>query len=534
MRKSYIVGEIQLMRFKKLKWRLAFALTIALLSYPVAGGAGEAELSVEIEGQGAYPEEASPEEVEALLEGPVLLDLDGFEAEDPLVLDEELLLNELTLEEPEPETDENASKRESWKALQKTINQAKRGQVIRLTEDITAPKHGAGLVIPSGKTVTLDLAGYALDRGLEVGKANGYVILVRGKLTVIDSSGEKTGRITGGHNNRNGGAIVVEANGTLRLSDGRLSGNTSAGYGGAVYVQRGGSFIMSGGRIENNSCNKGGGGVYITQGTFKMKGGEIADNASIQNGGGLCAVQGEVSLLNGVISGNAAGNSGGGVYVYRGKLAMSGASVKANWAALGGGAYVSKGNFSMRGGSISGNTAYNRGGGVMFLDSNIKISDSPVIAENQCMLSGTGEPNNACIEKTAVIRIGDPLDPEARVGISCECHVFTSGLGDSGNIDAFFSDSGLYVIERSQDGNEAQLTIARDSGSQSRIQPWTGEFDYITYSGLYDAPHTNEFDGIFRALFLRGLWFQRYEGRRETYGGPRHCHVPRRGLHPEC
>ena len=124
----------------------------------------------------------------------------------------------------------------------------------------------------------------------------------------------------------------------------------------------------------------------------------------------------------------------------------------------------------------------------MFLGSNIKISDSPVIAENQCMLSGTGEPNNACIEKTAVIRIGDPLDPEARVGISCECHVFTSGLGDSGNIDAFFSDSGLYVIERSQGGNEAQLTIARDSGSQSRIQPWTGEFDYIAYSGLYDDP----------------------------------------------
>ena len=61
-------------------------------------------------------------------------------------------------------------------------------------------------------------------------------------------------------------------------------------------------------------------------------------------------------------------------------------------------------------------------------------------------------------------------------------------MGNSGNIDAFFSDSGLFVIERSQDGNEAQLALAQDSGGQSRIQPWTGDFEYIAYSGLYDEP----------------------------------------------
>ena len=391
---------MQFMRFRNLKRNLMFALTAGLLSFSIVGASGAEELSVEIEPQTMYPEEGV-----ALSEETVLLGLDVFEADDPLVADEELLLNKSLLNETELYTENNTPEVESWKAPQRSINKAKRGQVLRLTEDITAPEHGAGLIIPRNKTVTLDLAGHALDRGLNVETVNGYAILVRGKLTVIDSSEYKTGKITGGYNSRHGGAIIVKKNGTLRLKGGSLSGNMSSGCGGAVYVQSGGSFKMSGGRIEKNRCDESGGGIYITRGSFKLNSGEITDNASMKNGGAICVVRSEVALLNGVIANNTAGNTGGGVYALKGTLSMGGASIKANRASFGGGAYVSKSNFSMRRGSISKNTADNRGGGVLFCDSKIKISDSPVIAENLCMLSGTGEPNNAYIEKRLSSRL---------------------------------------------------------------------------------------------------------------------------------
>ncbi|MBR3274259.1 MAG: hypothetical protein IKF98_10130 [Clostridia bacterium] len=383
---------------------------------------------------------------------------------------------------------ENAPENEAWKDLQMTIQQAEYDEVIRLTQDIRAAKDDSGLIVPQNASITLDLAGHVLDRGLRDETHEGYVMKVRGKLTVIDSGDKNRGRITGGYNSGDGGAIVVEKNGTLSLEGGSLYGNRSSGNGGAVYVHSGGSFDMSGGRIEKNSCDGNGGGICIKRGAFELYGGEIRDNVSEENGGAIVDLQGEVVLLDGTVAGNTAGNTGGGLYVIQGTLEMGSASVEDNRALYGGGAYLSKSSFSMRDGVIRGNTADKRGGGVLFRDCIIKLSDSPVIAENQCTLSGGGEPNNVCIEKKAVIGIDAPLAPDAHVGVSSECHVFTRGLANSGNDGAFFADSGLFVIESSEDSREARLALAPDGGADTRIQPWTGDFEYIAYSGILGEP----------------------------------------------
>ncbi|MGN0823786.1 MAG: hypothetical protein ACI4MB_01815, partial [Candidatus Coproplasma sp.] len=85
-------------------------------------------------------------------------------------------------------------------------------QTVRLTEDwfasedstyTTAFGTGTGyyngaLYVPSGAYIELDLAGYTVNRNLNKPVRYGSVITVLGSLTVVDSSEEGTGTITGG------------------------------------------------------------------------------------------------------------------------------------------------------------------------------------------------------------------------------------------------------------------------------------------------------------------------------------------------
>ncbi len=139
-----------------------------------------------------------------------------------------------------------------WKELQAQINA---GGAITLTQDAIAFEDDAALVVPSGTTVTLDLNGYDVERGLWYGDAveNGYVILNNGTLTITDSwgNGEITGDTVDG-----GSGWAIKTNGTVRLNGGTLTGSNLQ-YS-SVYV--------SGGAIEVAGSPSIGMGVYLDDG----------------------------------------------------------------------------------------------------------------------------------------------------------------------------------------------------------------------------------------------------------------------------
>lgn len=91
---------------------------------------------------------------------------------------------------------------------------------VELDGDLTAGSESEGLVVPYGKTVTLDLKGYTLDRGLteEAAVEHGSVITVKtgGTLNLIDTVGG--GVVTGGRSTSNGGGIVVESGAAFTVS----------------------------------------------------------------------------------------------------------------------------------------------------------------------------------------------------------------------------------------------------------------------------------------------------------------------------
>ena len=158
-----------------------------------------------------------------------------------------------------------------WEALQRQLEETPDGGTVTLSGNVTARAGEEPLIVGLGRSVTIDLNGYSIDRNLSAAASNGYVIKVlSGALTITGS-----GQITGGNSLDKAGGILVSSNGSLTLAGGSVTGNTAGSYGGGVYVD-GGSFAMTGGSVTGNTAdaNTGnGGGVYLGGGSCTVSGG---------------------------------------------------------------------------------------------------------------------------------------------------------------------------------------------------------------------------------------------------------------------
>ena len=311
----------------------------------------------------------------------------------------------------------------TWASLNTAL---KSDCAITLPYDITAEASDGPLVIPGGVTVTLDLNGHVLSRGLTEAADTGYVLGVEGgTLTLTDS------------------ASGAAHNGTEVTGGILTGGNCSGHYGSAVDITNGGTFLMLGGTITGNinrSTEKSGsGGVAVFSGTFAMKGGAISNNERGQSGstndyGGGVTVYDTFIMEGGTISNNSAYYNGGGVYVYRdGTFIMQGGRITNNTARLGGGVYV-WGSFTMSGGS-------------------------PTVTGNQH--SSSGNANNVYLFSGTVITVSGSLNTGASLGVTMNTPgVFTSGwaaqMDTASPADYFTSDNSAYAAHLGT-GGEAEL-----------------------------------------------------------------------------
>ena len=231
-----------------------------------------------------------------------------------------------------------------WAALKEAL---KAGGEITLQNDVAAPEGAAALSVPKASTVTLDLNGHTVDRGLDSAKKKGCVIEVLGELTVTDTSAEQTGAITGGYTDGTGGGVWVRADGRFTLAGGAVTGNTAKNVGGGVYLSgSGASFTMTGGAITGNAAKNGGGLAMDNTGSAEVSGGAISDNTANNNGGGVWFGRGtSFTLAGGSVTGNTAAAQGGGVYINDGAFDYTGGSVANNQQAAGGDIAAKSGSY---------------------------------------------------------------------------------------------------------------------------------------------------------------------------------------------
>lgn len=236
------------------------------------------------------------------------------------------------------------------------------------------------LTVPEGAVVTLDLNGHTLK-----GTGNDSVIVVNGNgvLTVKDSSGNNSGKITGGIGHPNeeygngGGAISIESGGKCTLEGGTLTGNHCDDYNynaGGVYAKGTAEFYMTGGVITGNTANRQGGGVFGGgSSTIMISGGEISNNTA-QFGGGVC-YNGKMTMTGGTIKNNTAQYSGD----FNGAFwpNIMGGGIKVN----------SKTPLEFFGGEVSGNKAISSNGitalGAGIYGGNIKVKGDVKVCDNK-------------------------------------------------------------------------------------------------------------------------------------------------------
>ena len=258
----------------------------------------------------------------------------------------------------------------TWADLKEAM---RTGGDIVLTADVKDPATKAPdtdngyLLVPEGAAVTLDLAGHAVDRAMGDIKGDwekGVVIRVErdASLTIKDSSGNDSGKITGGYSGLAGGIWVDH--GTLVLDGGSITGNRLEDFGPAVRMD-GGSFTMNGGIISDNSADRGTGGVCLRyDAVFTMNGGSITGNTGNEGGGVNIDRECNFTMNDGKISGNTTTGSGGGIINRDGNFTMNGGEISGNTTPGAGGGIIGNGVFTMNGGEISGNTSGFDGGGV--------------------------------------------------------------------------------------------------------------------------------------------------------------------------
>ncbi|MCD8116203.1 MAG: InlB B-repeat-containing protein [Oscillospiraceae bacterium] len=313
-----------------------------------------------------------------------------------------------------------------YETLQEAINAATTaGDTATLLTDVTE-----NVTVAKSQSITLDLAGYTITAA-----KSGSVITINGSLTLVDSSEDGTGMITGATGiGSTGGTVRLNTSGaTFTMNGGSITGNTVYN-GGGVYVGSGCTFTMDDGVISNNTAGNYGGGVYISsKGTFTMNGGSIENNT-------------------------ANGSYGGGVLLN-----------------------VSTSTFIMTGGSITGNSAKSSGGGVALTNGTFKLSGKVVISGNTV----NGEENNVFENKSgsALITLTGVLEEGSSVGVTtadtpAAGKVVQITTSESGT--AYYENSAQYFT--SDDG----YCVAADSGVSAVVLSCVASVtsgDTVTYYG---------------------------------------------------
>lgn len=229
------------------------------------------------------------------------------------------------------------AEKSTWNSVKSDLEA---GKNVTLNHDITG-----NTTINITANVVLDLAGFNVNYN---GASGSIFHVTNGTFTLKDSSGNNSGKLTGGKGTKVKWNQIVERD--------KINGEAA---GGAVLVESGAKFIMNGGTIggSKSECNSAiwGGGIAVARGGFlEIYGGNITWNKAtgiiygdtIGGGGGIfCAGTGIIDPQNGdiTIEHNSTGTKndlgGGGIFVEsKGSMKIVNAIITDNTAeGLGGG-----------------------------------------------------------------------------------------------------------------------------------------------------------------------------------------------------
>ena len=412
-----------------------------------------------------FPENPSGEDVALVVNGNVVLNLDGH------IIDRKLYT-------------ENA-------------DPVVKGQVIRVNS-------GANLTINGGSNRNAIKGGYNYADGTD-NDAGG--IYNKGNLVLnnvnINHNGCMKGDQGATSNTARGGGIYSGSGSSLVINGGSIESNNARGGGGGVYSEGANPFTMTGTDVKYNQSESKGGGIrvkttgtnvaYLTDCSIWLN--LVTDNTA--DGGGVYMEGGELHMTNCEIMGNQSRYRGCGFFSIRGTTVATNCNISYNGSYsvednnLGGGIclYDNKGTdhskFIMDGGTVEANNSNNHGGGIYVFDcAEFLVKGDVQIRDNYKASVATGaSDNNAYLAGTSFIEVVGPLAEDAYIVITPRddggtCVKFAEGVPTEGALSHFALDNDEY-----------------------RLIPVDG---HIEYYKLYPWDDPNTWDGTI-ATYLNGV-----------------------------
>ena len=432
-------------------------------------------------GLGAIAEEAADDVVSAPVDAEVYdiedvsLGDEGHEDELPMMEAEEI--PDVLLE---AEGDSENSDDTAWRDLQRQFDAASDGDIIQLTQDVYARDNDSTLAIRKG--ITLDLAGFSINRGLYEGsKKYGSVLAVYSskEVTLMNSVSGSSSVITGGYTNVGDGGGIYNA-GKLNIVSGGDNGEVAivgnySQRGGAIFNAQKGELVLRGARLADNTAVSGGG--IFSMGKVTVRSATITHNTASYRGGGIYNA-GELDMRGGVISYNAAtGDFGGGVMNNNnGVMTMSGGSIHHNNAVSGGGIFTWKSLTLSGNASITNNGANKLGAGITFYEGELTIAGGDVVVTKNMVMA---QPRNLFITGSKTIKVTGKMGSKANIGVYLQAGEgpITSGASASGNVLdnknwAGFSGDGYGLRTYKSGWNDTDLYLYGKKGKQAASQPF--------------------------------------------------------------
>ena len=320
-------------------------------------------------------------------------------------------------------------------------NAAKGGGTITMLDNWTI---SGVLAVDEKATVTVNMNGFMINRGLNSSKGSGQVFLVKPDA-VLNIIGEKNSQtehkgtiqndvwhyndngnytikgalITGGYNSNGGGAIHIQKNAQVNINNITIAGNVTSDSNGAGAIRLQGNnskITISDSEICYNKSTNGGGGAIRIEGVdanVQILGTKINNNTATDNnnisgitdyhnsdGGAIQINNGTVSIEKSSyrvseISFNSTSRNGGAIYVSNGNLLLHENTIIArnNAGKEGGAVYADSGADVVEiKGIFTGNYATEEGGAIYVnsvIDGNrgVKISNAEFLG-NRAVLHG--------------------------------------------------------------------------------------------------------------------------------------------------
>jgi len=289
-----------------------------------------------------------------------------------------------------------------------------------------------------------------------------------------------------------GGAIYVNTNANLTLSNALLVGH-SALSGGGIYNR--GILALNSTTLSSNSASLGGAGLW-NEGSLTLNQSTLSGNSG-GAGGGIYHNAGSLTINRSTLSGNS-GSSGGGIY-NKAPLAINNSTFSSNSATLGGGIENEGGaTVTLNNATLSGNSGTLGGGGGGGIDNNgtVNATNSIVAGNTGAEVRGTplSGANNITLGAPSLASLGYYGGPTKTMPPLPGSPAIDGGL-NTGNLPAtdqrgftrvVGSAVDIGAVEATLTGLNPIVTTTADNGEGSLRQIVTSALPGSTIT--FDAP----------------------------------------------